>query len=314
MTVCQDARVSSAVERVEPNAGPSPGRAVVLLVEDSATVRMVVGKALGDFEVLEAVDSAAGLALAFEVVPDVVLLDRYLPGEDGLEVLRQLVADDRTRDVPVIFLTGDDDPGTLVTALEAGAHDFVRKPFLAQELVARVRGAVRLKQLGDELRRAASRDALTGLLNRRAMMQELQRWSSLHCRYETPVSLLIGDLSGFKKVNDEHGHAAGDRALITVARVLTEGVRADDRVGRWGGDEFVVLLPHTDRLGAEVLGARLVELVTATPVQLVDGRQVTVGITMGLATDPGQADGLDLVERADQDLYRQRVDRVGPAR
>ena len=302
------------VEEAELDICPSPGKAVVLLVEDSATVRMVVGKALGDFEVLEAVDSASGLALAFEVIPDVVLLDRYLPGEDGLDVLRQLVADERTRDVPVIFLTGDDDPVTLVTALETGAHDFVRKPFLAQELVARVRGAVRLKQLGDELRMAASRDALTGLLNRRAMLQELQRWSSLHSRYKTPVSLLIGDLSGFKRVNDEHGHAAGDRVLITVARVLTEGVRTDDRVGRWGGDEFVILLPHTDREGAETLGARLVEVVTATPVRLVDGGQVTIGITMGLATDPGQPDGLDLVERADQDLYRQRIGRVGHER
>ena len=300
--------ISAAGQVTSPS--PAPGRAVVLLVEDSATVRMVVGKALGDFEVLEAVDSAAGLALAFEVVPDVVLLDRYLPGEDGLEVLRQLVADERTRDVPVIFLTGDDDPVTLVTALEAGAHDFVRKPFLAQELVARVRGAVRLKQLGDELRMAASRDALTGLLNRRAMLQELQRWSSLHSRYDTPVSLLIGDLSGFKRVNDEHGHAAGDRALITVARVLTGAVRADDRVGRWGGDEFVVLLPHTDREGAETLATRLVELVAGSPVQLVDGGQATIGITIGLATDPGQPDGLDLVERADQDLYRQRIGHV----
>jgi len=183
----------------------------VLLVEDSATVRMVVRKALEGFEVLEAVDSAAGLALAFEVVPDVVLLDRYLPGQDGLEVLRQLVADERTCNVPVVFLTGDDDPLTLVTALDAGAHDFVRKPFLAQELVARVRGAARLKQLGDELRMAASRDALTGLLNRRAMMQELQRWSSLHARYDMPVSLLIGDLSGFKRVNDERPGAVGRR-------------------------------------------------------------------------------------------------------
>ncbi len=123
---------------VEPRlpVDPAKGKAVVLLVEDSATVRMVVRKALKGFEVLEAVDSAAGLALAFEVVPDVVLLDRYLPGQDGLEVLRELVADERTRNVPVVFLTGDDDPLTLVTALDAGAHDFVRKPFLAQELVA----------------------------------------------------------------------------------------------------------------------------------------------------------------------------------
>jgi two-component system cell cycle response regulator len=281
--------------------------AVVLLVEDSATVRMVVRKALSAFEVLEAVDSAAGLALAFEVVPDVVLLDRYLPGQDGLEVLRQLVADERTCDVPVVFLTGDDDPLTLVTALDAGAHDFVRKPFLAEELVARVRGAVRLKQLGDELRLAASRDALTGLLNRRAMLQELHRWSSLHARYGMPVSLLIGDLSGFKRVNDEHGHAAGDRALISVGQVLTGAVRADDRVGRWGGDEFVLLLPHTDEQGARFLAARLVELVTSTPVPLVGGGSAVIGITVGFATDPAQDDGLDLVERADADLYRQRI-------
>lgn len=142
---------------MDSRAGHAP-RAVVLLVEDSATVRHVVRKALAEFDLVEATDGPSGLAAAFRAAPDVVLLDRYLPGQDGLQVLRELVADERTRDVPVIFLTGDDDPSTLVTALEQGAHDFVRKPFLAEELVARVRGAVRLKRQGDELRPAPGRD------------------------------------------------------------------------------------------------------------------------------------------------------------
>lgn len=290
-------------------AASSSARAVVLLVEDSATVRHVVRKALVEFEVLEALDGPAGLVAAFQHVPDVVLLDRYLPGQDGLEVLRQLVADERTRDVPVVFLTGDDDPSTLVTALEAGAHDFVRKPFLAEELVARVRGAARLKRLGDELRQAASRDPLTGLLNRRAMLRELQRWTSLHQRYDAPVAVLVADLSGFKRVNDEHGHAAGDEALIAVSRMLQQSVRAEDPVGRWGGDEFVVLLPHTDAAGARLLADRLVQLVASTEVLVPSGARVRVGITVGVADAPKEAEGLDMLHRADADLYGQRGDR-----
>ncbi|MCW2621608.1 MAG: response regulator receiver modulated diguanylate cyclase [Frankiales bacterium] len=288
---------------------PPGGRPVVLLVEDSSTVRHVVRRALGDFTVVEALDGPAGVAAAFAGCPDVVLLDRYLPGQDGLEVLRELVADERTRDVPVIFLTGDDDPATLVTALEAGAHDFVRKPFLAQELVARVRGAARLKRLGDELRRAASRDPLTGLLNRRAMLAELQRWSALHQRYGAPVSVLVGDLSGFKRVNDEHGHAAGDQALLVVADLLQQAARRQDAVGRWGGDEFVVLLPHTDEVGARLLADRLVELVAHAVVDVPGGARVQVGITIGVAGGPTEPGGADMLHRADQDLYVQRGDR-----
>lgn len=281
----------------------------VLLVEDSATVRHIVRRALGGFVVIEALDGPAGVAAAVEHLPDVVLLDRYLPGQDGIEVLRRLVGDERTQHIPVVFLTGDDDPATLVTALEVGAHDFVRKPFQAQELLARVRGAARLKRLSDELRDAASRDPLTGLLNRRALLGELQRWAALHRRHGMPLAMLAADLSGFKKVNDEHGHAAGDEVLVRVGQLLQEGVRAQDPVARWGGDEFVVLLPHTDEAGARTLATRLADRVACEPVRLRDGRDAKVGITVGVAEGPLDDDGGDLLSRADEDLYRQRGDR-----
>jgi two-component system cell cycle response regulator len=292
--------------RDQGQAGAVPS---VLLVDDSPVIRLLVRRALAEFDVTEALDGPAGLAAALELCPDVVLLDRYLPGQDGLEVLSALMADDRTRDTPVIFLTADDDPATLVTALEVGAHDFVRKPFLAEELVARVRGAARLKRLGDELREVASHDPLTGLLNRRAMQQELRRWTSLHQRYDIPVSMLVGDLRGFKRINDAFGHAAGDQALVSVARALTATVRDGDAVGRWGGDEFVVLLPHTDLAGAQVLADRLVDIVCTTTIHVpgVDTSDARLGITIGIADNPCEPDGSDLVHRADLHLYGQRA-------
>jgi diguanylate cyclase (GGDEF)-like protein len=282
-------------------AGASPA-ARILVIDDSATIRLVVRKALADFDVQEAADGPAGLASAFENPPDVVLLDRYLPGEDGLAILAKLLHNELTRDVPVIFLTADDDPTTLVTALEVGAHDFIRKPFLAEELLARVRGAARLKRLGDELRRVANHDPLTGLLNRRALETELRRWVSLHRRYDIGLSVLVGDLRGFKQINDRYGHAMGDQALVTVAKVLGSAVRDGDLVARWGGDEFVVLLPQTDLEAARLLAERLITMVSRHAVG-----DCPLRITLGVADDPTEEDGADMLHRADLDLYAQRT-------
>lgn len=278
---------------------------MVLLAEDSPTVRALVRFELEDagYAVVEAADGRAAVDLALECGPSVVLLDVEMPVLDGYGVIAELKVDPATRDVPVVFLTGQAD---LVKALDAGAHDFVRKPPQPGELRARVAAAVRVKVLQDELRARADEldqvsrtDHLTGLHNRRHIEEHLRGLRSAARRHGHPLSVLVVDVDHFKDVNDSVGHAGGDEVLVEVARRLGVAVRTEDLVGRWGGEEFIVLAPHTDLPAAAALGERLRAAVGGTPL-LGGGRELTVTISVGAAAGGGDD---DLVARADRLLY-----------
>ncbi|MDP3711697.1 MAG: diguanylate cyclase [Mycobacteriales bacterium] len=280
-------------------------RPVVLLAEDSPTVRALVRVELEDagYAVVEAADGRVAVDLARQSAPSVVLLDVEMPVLDGYGVIAELKVDPATRDVPVVILTGQAD---LVKALDAGAHDFVRKPPQQGELRARVAAAVRVKVLQDELRaradeleRVSRTDHLTGLHNRRHIEEHLRRLRSGARRHGYPLAVLVIDVDHFKQVNDTLGHAGGDEVLIEVARRLGATVRREDLVGRWGGEEFIVLAPHTDLPAAAALGERLRMAVGGTPV-LGGGRALTVTISVGAAAGDGDD---DLVVQADRHLY-----------
>lgn len=277
----------------------------MLLAEDSPTVRALVRAELEDagYTVVEAADGRVALDLARSSSPSVVLLDVEMPLLDGYGVIAALKADPVTRDVPVVFLTGQSD---LVKALDAGAHDFVRKPPQHGELRARVAGAVRVKVLQDELRarveeldRVSRTDHLTGLHNRRHIEEHLRGLRSASRRHGHPLAVLVVDIDNFKDVNDTVGHAAGDEVLVEVARRLLSELRGEDLLGRWGGEEFIVLAPHTDVTAAAMLGERLRSAVGGAPVK--SGRHdLDVTISVGAAAG---ADDADLVAQADRLLY-----------
>ena len=290
----------------------------ILLADDEPVNLALIKRRLEweDYHVHTAQDGREAVALARELLPDLVILDVMMPVMDGLQACRLLKDDPSTRDIPVIFLSALDDMETKVSGLSMGANDYISKPFRAEELLARVRVAIRLKRERDRLRETAEEarrsaeaaselsmtDALTGLLNRFGLQRSLQREYAEARRYARPLSCLMIDLDHFKHVNDTYGHAAGDAALMQVARVLTESVRASDVVCRYGGEEFLVLAPETDAHGALALGEKI--RAAATRRFFGDGAHAfPLTFSVGTAQLAEGESAHDMIARADQALY-----------
>ena len=238
-----------------------------------------------------------------------MLLDHELPGVDGMEVLDRLRAHDELAAVPVIMLTTSSDPELTLEALRRGAHDCLRRPVDPAELDARVLAALRVKRLHDalldanrRLARQALTDDLTGLANRRHGGRQLEREIALCVRHGRLLALVRVDVDHFKAINDSYGHQAGDEVLVEVARRLAGAVRGGDELARWGGDEFVAILPDTDKAGALRAAERLRAAVSETPIAAA-GHELTVTVSVGWAHWAGDTPD-DLLARADRALYR----------
>lgn len=251
------------------------------------------------WDVIEASNADVALDVAREEEIDVVVLDLGLPDPaQGLELIERLQDRPAAYRSPIVVLTGENDPATVSEALGRGAHDYVIKPVTATELTARCAAALRVKRLQDALRAEAVTDLLTGLLNRRAGMTELERALAAAQRHGHRVAVLMMDVNGFKAVNDSHGHAAGDRLLRELAAALSEQIRDEDVLVRWGGDEFAVIIPQCDGPAAE----RAVERLASA------ARRAGTALSIGVAV-AGSGNADTLLEQADQALYRAKTGR-----
>jgi len=282
----------------------------ILVAEDSALLRRMIGDVLRQqgWDVVEAGDGNAALDAARTLDPSVLLMAREMEGLDGLAVLDTLRADPRTADVPVVFVTGHTDARDLAEGLERGAHDYVRKPVDPVELVARIRTALRLRSLHDELARRnaeleklARTDVLTGLANRRHADDVLRATIASARRHGRTLSAVLIDIDRFKGVNDGHGHAAGDAVLREVALRLLAGLREEDTAARWGGEEFLLLLPDSPDAG--VVCERLRCAIAGRPIDVHGVLQLGVSASFGWAAWSGEETGEALVARADLALY-----------
>jgi diguanylate cyclase (GGDEF)-like protein len=282
----------------------------VIVIDDSSSCRTLVRAQLSteNIELSEASDGASGLALARDEQPDLILLDLTLPGWDGFETLRRLKDDPATRSIPVIFLSGNADTTEKAMGLDLGAVDFVSKPFDPLELRARVRAALRTKYLQDLLEQRAHLDGLTGLGNRHALQERLTAEWSLCRRRMSPIAVLIADLDHFKRINDSHGHPAGDEILRHTARVLRATVRVGDFVARYGGEEFVVVAPDCDIQGAVGMAERFRAEVAVIEVNSYKARiTVTASVGVAAALDLGSAGPGEILAQADKALYQAKA-------
>jgi diguanylate cyclase (GGDEF)-like protein len=282
----------------------------ILVADDSMVVRAVLRRQLetDGHTVVEAVNGAEAIDACREYRPDVILLDVEMPVLDGHATLERLKADPQLKDIPVVFLTGRVDTADVVNGLRLGAHDYLRKPFEANELMARVSAALRTKWLQDELRtrnaeldRVARIDMLTNIYNRRHLDEHLRSVISAARRHDRTIGVLLVDIDHFKDVNDEHGHLAGDAVLREVAARLQRAIRTEDALGRWGGEEFLAVLTDTPPEGVRVMAERMRQVIAAAPFTLDDGSQIRVTVSVGHTN--GTEDAEVLVHRADDALY-----------
>jgi len=294
---------------VEPSRGPGAAgsKPRVLVADDDEDAREALAEVLRpQWEVLQAPDGAKAVELTRAEQPDLVLMDLAMPKLDGMQALRQLRADPATADVPVIFVSARGDDAVKARALDLGAVDYLQKPFSERELRARIERTLRLSRSQSALRELAQTDPLTGLANLRAFRARVGEEVKRARRYRTPLTCVMADMDHLKPVNDGLGHAAGDRAIAAVAGVIRAQLRETDFGARYGGDEFVLLLPHTDRDEGRVLAERICARLKTSALE-VGGRRVPIGASFGVACigeDSPEDTAEDLVRAADAALYR----------
>ena len=296
------------MEAAHAHLGSAETAGLVLVADDEEDIRSLVALRLrrAGYDVVTAADGEEALRLARQTKPDLLILDVSMPVMDGLTVCRELQGQGAAAP-PVIFLTARTHSAAALEGFAAGAADYVTKPFRPAELLARVHATLRSKAVRDALAHDATTDPLTGLLNRRGLEARALEAVALARRHGRDLACLVVDLDFFKRINDTHGHAAGDIVLRTVAERLRRHTRVSDLVVRFGGEEFLLLMPETDVDGAAIVAEKLRALFDAQPVSYASPEgPVSIHVTCSIGVSswrPGMGEPPDLFDDADRALY-----------
>jgi diguanylate cyclase (GGDEF)-like protein len=284
----------------------------ILIADDDALSRRILEATLLRLghEVLAVVDGReAEASLRLADAPPMAILDWMMPGADGLTVCRTVRAREGAY-VYLILLTARDRREDMLAALDAGADDFLSKPFHAAELHAKIRSGARVLELQASLLRAqealrieATSDPLTGLWNRRMILDQLGRELKRAAHERRPLALMMADIDHFKRINDAHGHPVGDTVLSGAAHRMRAALREYDFIGRYGGEEFMFVLPGCNANAARQVAERVRARIAADPFSAGDVA-LSVTVSLGVAlTETCRLDRDQLVAAADQALY-----------
>jgi len=285
----------------EPQPTSGDGRRVLLVEDDAATAAALV-EALEDegYVVLRACDGREGVARALSSDPHVILFDINLPLLDGFSAADQVRAAGATRDTPIIFLSARRDLCQQVQARRLDNVDFISKPLSASELLTRINQAIMRARVRHDLEQRAVIDELTGLGNLRMFRERLRDEHERFSRYANPLSLAMIDVDKLKTINDQKGHLAGSDVLRAIADILRRQARTTDVAARYGGDEMVVLLPHTTLEDAVHFAERVRSAVARL---IVHDCRPTISIGVASLTPHGDETDHQLLTRADSAAY-----------
>lgn len=278
----------------------------VLIIEDHPDQRDLLAIVLQreGYKVITAANGVEALEKMDQEDVQIALSDIMMPKMDGFELIKKIRANPALRHVYMILITARIQEGDRVRGLDLGADDYITKPFSFSELLARVRVGSRVVQYQQHLEYQSQVDALTGLFNRRAFEkkigEEFERWK----RYGHPMSVLIFDIDNFKKVNDTYGHHGGDAALIKIAQTLRDKTRSSDVPSRYGGEEFVLILPNTDQDSALQVAKKFRDEINSTTFGNPD-QPFSLTVSMGLTSTSVEvySHWRQMVEDADRALY-----------
>ncbi|MCB0393560.1 MAG: diguanylate cyclase [Bdellovibrionales bacterium] len=288
----------------------------ILIVDDDPDNRKFLERVLGHegYKVTSASNGEEALKRIEFESPHLVLLDINMPGISGLQTLQQL----KKRDdyVSVVLVTGQTTTSDMVKGLDLGADDYIRKPYNYEELAARVRAKLRIKDLNDQLKEANRKlqmlvdiDDLTGLYNMRSLYQKLDHEIERALRFGHSVGVLMMDMDGFKRVNDEQDHLFGSYVLSEVGKIIRDNIRRVDFAARYGGDEFLVVLTQTTLQGVQFFAERLRRCIEQHDFKK-DEYSMKLTTSIGFAFyDPAtcaELDGRILVKWADRALYQSK--------
>ncbi|MDD1622968.1 MAG: PleD family two-component system response regulator [Methylococcaceae bacterium] len=281
----------------------------ILAVDDSPENLDLIRSILEPYYTVKvAVQGNLALHIATSQQPDLILLDIMLDDMDGYDICRQLKSLDKTRDIPIVFLTSKRNEEDEVFGFKIGGSDYITKPFSPQIVLARVRTQIQLKTKTDLLGKLASLDGLTELSNRRAFDAAIVRQWNQANRSMMPLSLLMLDIDCFKQYNDYYGHPAGDECLKQLAATLQQNTqRAEDMVARLGGEEFAILLPHTDSTGALLRAEQYRQAIETLKIPHIHGHPLPfISISIGVATlhAHNYSSATNLLQAADDALYQ----------
>lgn len=282
----------------------------VLIADDDALSRKILEDCLSEwgYDILMAHNGNEAWDILEKIDrPNMAVLDWMMPGMDGVEICRNLRQLKLPNYVYVILLTARSKREDVISGLESGADDYIIKPFNREELKSRLKIGQRIIELEHRILRLASTDYLTGLLNRRAFLERLERELNRCQREASPMGIIIMDIDHFKRVNDNFGHQVGDLVLQELSHTLVELCRVYDFTGRYGGEEFIVCLPGADKWNTYQIAERMRSTIESKKTFLLDKKSnVSVTASFGIVSmEPGQIKSADrLINEADEALYR----------
>src|SRR6185436_17739285 len=287
----------------------------VLVADDEAVSQRMLEASMRKwgYDVVTAKDGLEALQILQQPdAPNLAVLDWMMPGLDGVQLCREIRRRQAERYTYVVLLTGKNTKIDVVEGLDSGADDYVIKPYDAQELQVRLRTGKRILYLQEQLiaareslREQATHDSLTGLWNRAAVFEILANELARQKRHGGSIAIAMIDLDHFKRINDDYGHQIGDQTLRAVAEAMTRCTRRYDAVGRFGGEEFLIILPGCDKMNALSHAERVRAAISNLTVK-VPGRFLTVTASVGVATvlAGSDIDSCLLIRAADTALYR----------
>jgi len=298
----------------------NPENCLILVVDDILLNLQFIAEVLesAGYEITLASSGKQAIERMQLVRPDLILLDLMMPDMNGFEVCDEIKSDLSLADIPIIFITASNEEEDVLQAFDKGAVDYIVKPFNTHELLARIRTHLELrytqcqlkkmlqeqKELIRNLEKLANTDSLTGVWNRRYLLNIAEKETQRSRRYNRPLSVLMIDIDHFKNVNDTYGHAVGDDVLMTMTETIINYLRNLDILGRFGGEEFVVLLPETDNKAAVITAERIRVNIEQINIP-VDGKSVSITVSIGVASyQKGDANIDALIQRADAALYQ----------